>query len=119
MQWFNNLKIGVRLAVGFGLVLILTATLAVIGITRMSAIKKDFNTVVKANNVKMACANELRGDLNIVARAVRNVIIQTDVAFQQKQKDRIAEARKDANEKLQKLESLVVTDEGKKTDGRN
>ena len=114
MQWFNNLKIGVRLAVGFGLILILTATLAVIGITRMSAIKKDFNTVVKANNVKMACANSMRGNLNIVARSVRNMIIQTDAAFQQKQKERIVEARKNYDEMTTKLSSLIVTEKAKK-----
>jgi methyl-accepting chemotaxis protein len=114
MQWFNNLKIGVRLAVGFGLVLILTATLAIIGITRMSAIKKDFNTVVKANNVKIACANSMRGQLNVVARAVRNIILQSDAAFQQKQKDRIVEARKNYDEMTTKLSSLVVTEKAKK-----
>jgi methyl-accepting chemotaxis protein len=114
MQWFNNMKIGARLGLGFGLVLILTATLAVIGITRMSAIKKDFNTVVKANNVKIACANGTLGQLNIIARAVRNMIIQSDADFLQKQKDRIVEARKNYDELSTKLSSLVVTEKAKK-----
>ena len=114
MNWFNDRKIGTRLALGFGLVLILTVTLAIIGIMNMAAIKKDFNTVVKANNVKIAMANGMRGNLNIVARSVRNLIIQTDAAFQQKQKDRIAEARKTSDELTSKLSALVVTEKAKK-----
>ena len=53
----QRFEIGVRLGLGFGLVLVLTATLAVLGITRMAAIKKDFNTIVKSNNVKISMAN--------------------------------------------------------------
>jgi len=114
MQWFNNLKIGVRLGFGFGFILILTASLAFVGISRLAAIKKDFNTVVKANNVKIAMANGMRGQLNTVARAVRNMILQSDAAFQKKQHERIIEARKNYDEMSGKLQSLVVTEKAKK-----
>jgi len=114
MQWFSNLKIGVRLGLGFALVLVMTASLAVIGIRDMTAIKKDFNTVVKGHNVKIALANGMQVQLDTVARAVRNIIIQNDAGFRQKQKERIAEARKGYDEAASKLGSLVTTEKGKK-----
>ena len=114
MQWFNNLKIGVRLGLGFGFILVMTANLTFVGISRMAAIKKDFNTVVKANNVKIAQASNMRGHLNDVARAVRNMVIQKDPAFLQKQKEKIAEARKGEDEATSKLSALIVTEKAKK-----
>jgi len=114
MQWFSNLKIGVRLGLGFGLVLIMTASLAVVGITRMAAIKKDFNAVANVNNAKIALSNDMRGQLNIIARAVRNIVILSDPASQAKEKERIAEARKNMDEKANKLSSLLVTEKAKK-----
>jgi methyl-accepting chemotaxis protein len=114
MQWFSNLKIGVRLGLGFGLVMILTASMAVVGITRMAAIKNDFTTVVKVNNVKIALANGMRGELNLVARGVRDIVVQTDAAYAQKQSERISEAREKYDGFNNKLTSLLVTDKAKK-----
>ena len=114
MQWFSNLKIGVRLGLGFALVLVMTASLAVVGIVNMKSIKKDFNTVVKGHNVKIAAANSILGDLNIVGRSVRNIIIQNDAGFRQKQKDRIAEASKNYDVGTSKLSSLITSEKGKK-----
>ena len=114
MQWFNNLKISVRLGLGFGVILIMTASLALVGLSRMAAINKDFKTVVKENNVKIAMASDMRGHLNDVARAVRNMIIQKDPAFLQKQKEKVVEARKGEDEATSKLSSLIVTEKAKK-----
>src|SRR6266567_4706497 len=114
MQWFSDLRIGARLGFGFALVLVMTASVALVGISRMSAIKKDFNTVVKSNNVKIAMANGMRGQLNLVARASRNIILQKDPVYVQKQVERLTEARKKYDEMSTKLSSLIITEKAKK-----
>jgi len=42
---FKNMKIGVRLGVGFGLVVVLMVAIAVIGITRMAVLNESLENV--------------------------------------------------------------------------
>ena len=55
---FKNLKIGVRLAVGFAVTLILLIAVGAIGIDRVGELKAQINGLVKSNNAKTRLANE-------------------------------------------------------------
>ncbi len=72
---FKNMKIGTRLGLGFGLVLLLLSVIAFVGITRLSAVQDNFDVVVNENNVKIKAISNMRDSLNISARSVRNMII--------------------------------------------
>ena len=111
---FNNMKIGNRLGAAFGLLLILMAVLSFVGITRMAGIKANLDSVVTDNNVKTAAANAMRGHLNVVARAVRNIIIYKEPADKQQQKERIVDARKKYNEQSEIIGKLITTEADKK-----
>jgi methyl-accepting chemotaxis protein len=114
MNWLNDLKLRTRLILGFALVLVLTVALGVMAITKMEAIRLDFNKVVKENNVKISTANAMRGELNIVARTIRNIVIQGDPVYLQKQVERLAESRKNYGEQSNKLTSLISSEKAKK-----
>lgn len=111
---FKNMKIGMRLGLGFAIVLVLMAVLAYAGITRMSAIKGSLDVIVNKNNVKTSLATSMRNQVNIIARAVRNVVLLTEDADMKLEVERIQGARARYKEQRDKLEGLLFTDEGKK-----
>ena len=111
---FKNMKIGTRLGLGFAIVLVLLAVIAFLGITRMQSVKHNFDIVVNENNVKIALSNSMRGQINIIARAVRNLALLTDETLMLKEKDRIQDARAKYNEQRDKLDGMLKSEEAKK-----
>ncbi|WP_417582158.1 methyl-accepting chemotaxis protein [Nitrincola sp.] len=107
---FKNMKIGTRLGLGFGLVLLLLSIIAFIGITRLSAVQHNFDVVVNENNVKIDAVNDMRGSVNIVARAVRNMIIYNNAEDMKVQHERVVVARNNYNNSRETLSSLLSTD---------
>jgi len=110
----NNMKIGSRLGAAFALVLLLTAAVAVFGITRMASIQANFDKVVKESNITVALVNGMTNQVNVLARTVRNVVLLTDMADMRKEVERIQEARAKYQEMSDKLDKLILSDEGKK-----
>src|SRR5665647_3836692 len=94
---FGNLKIGTRLGLAFGTVLLLLAGIAYISWSSLAATKAQVDKITNENNVRIALANKMQGNINLVARSVRNYILYTDKAERQKEVERIAAARKDFN----------------------
>ena len=111
---FKNLKIGARLGIAFAVILAMMAVLAYVGITRMAAIKANLDIVVNENNVKTQLANDMRGQINIIARSVRNVALITEDEGMKKESDRIVEARAKYKEMRDKLSALLKTEAAKK-----
>ena len=72
---FGNLKIGVRLAIGFALTLALLIVVAVLGVTRINALSTQVNTLVKDQYPKTVAANDMVGSINLIARRLRNAYI--------------------------------------------
>src|SRR4051812_42262255 len=91
----SNLKIGVRLGLGFGMVLTLMMALALIGVFRMAQIEKSLETIVGENNSKIKAIGEMRQDVMIVSVAVRNMALLTGEDQIKDEADRIADARDD------------------------
>jgi hypothetical protein len=56
----ERLKIGTRLAVGFGLVSLVLAAVVVTGVTRLAALDDDIKTITRTNNVEMRHASEMQ-----------------------------------------------------------
>jgi methyl-accepting chemotaxis protein len=110
----TNLKIGVRLGISFATVLLLMVAIAYIGVSRMQSTKHYFDQATQENNVKIALANEMRGHINVIARAVRNMALATDPAEIKKENARVQDARAKYNEVRDKLQNLIVTAEARK-----
>ncbi len=71
----KNLKVGIRLALGFGLVLILLGAVAWFGVSRMAIIQYHLELITKDDAVKVTYANEMRRDVLDEAVAMRNVVL--------------------------------------------
>jgi len=109
----KNLKIGVRLGVGFGVVVLLLIGITFLGITRLAILSEGTNQIVKDSYPKVLLAQEVLNANNQVARSVRNVMLATDPALIAKEQGVILEKRKEIGETLGKIEKLLNTDKGK------
>ncbi len=114
---FNNLKIGVRLGIGFGITLILLIAVTVIGYTRISSLNDSIDKLVNDRFPKTVQANDILDAINTVARLLRNAYIYTG-AEQQKTLDGIPAQRKVISDNLEKLEKTIKSDKGKEIMGR-
>jgi methyl-accepting chemotaxis protein len=108
----NNLKIGVRLGIGFAITLALLITIAVVGVTRISALNGEIESLVNDQFPKTVLANDMIDAINTIARRLRNAYIFTG-AESQKELDAIPEQRKVISERIEKLEKVVTSDKGK------
>jgi len=87
VAWFENLRVGARMAWGFSLVLVTLIGLTVLGTFRVSSINGSLTTIGDVNSVKQRYAINFRGSVHDRAIAVRDVVLETDksaVAVQQK-----------------------------------
>jgi methyl-accepting chemotaxis protein len=75
VNFIKNLKIGARLAVGFGFVLVLLIAIAYVAITRINSLNAATDEIVKDRYVKVNLATTIRGGVNVQARFLRNAII--------------------------------------------
>jgi len=110
---FKNLKIGMRLGLGFGLVLLLLAAIAAIAVLRVSELNTSIEVVVKDAMPKTVMANNLIGNAADVSEAVRNLILSADGKQQKEEMGTIAKARVSNTEIYAKLNTLVVSEKGK------
>lgn len=109
---FNNLKIGVRLGIGFAITLALLITIASVSYLRMNALSENVESMVNDRFPKTVQANSLIDALNSIARQLRNAYIYTG-AEQQKSLDAIPAERKVISENLDKLDKTIRSEKGK------
>jgi methyl-accepting chemotaxis protein len=110
---FRNLKVGARLALGFGLVVALLIVVAFIAITRIRSINATMDKILNDRYAKVALATEIVGKVNVQARFLRNAIIGAKDPNEVKTSlDRVDEAAKQNTELMDKLKALVNTPKG-------
>jgi methyl-accepting chemotaxis protein len=56
----NNIKIGLRLALGFGMLLALLVLVTATGLNNMKALNDTVADIVDRNNVRLQAANDMR-----------------------------------------------------------
>ena len=110
---FKHMKIGVRLGLAFGIVLLLMLVTIFVGMTRMEKIDQRLQTIVDDNIVKLNLLGEMRTDLRDTAIAARDCLLMTDPAAKQDEAQRVKNYRASYNETAQKLAALVTSADGK------
>ena len=74
---FNNLKIGVRLGLGFAFVLLMLAAISILSITRINELNAGINDLAEGRIPKIVMADELSLNVQLIGRGVRNMIMTT------------------------------------------
>jgi len=112
MNFIKNMKLGLRLGVGFGIVLILMLTLGAISYQRLGDLNAEIKDMTNVSFPKTVQANNVIDSINAIARHLRNGFIYSG-AEQQKSIDSIAPERKKINENLEKLDKSITSVKGR------
>ncbi|QEM67991.1 HAMP domain-containing protein [Geobacter sp. FeAm09] len=112
----NNMKIGKRLALGFGIVLALMLALTWIGISNMGQIQGKLERIVKVNNERFELANDMLNNIFEVSLNLRNVIIDESSEKRQGYYKSSQEQREKYNEGFKKIEGMTTKDDQKGLD---
>ncbi|MDD5250968.1 MAG: methyl-accepting chemotaxis protein [Rhodocyclaceae bacterium] len=115
---FKNLKIGMRLGLGFGFVLILLAAISTIAYVRVGNLDRQIDDLVNDKFPKTVWANNVNANINVIARALRNSLLVKSPEEAGKELARVDAARKAIVENIEKLEKTIRSEEGKKSLGK-
>ena len=103
---FSDLKVGTRLGIAFGAVLLLLAVTLVTGITRMSVVNDHLHAITDENNVESRDAKEIRANAFQIGLTVRDLIIETDVTKLKSQREELSTLAHSLDERIDKLDQL-------------
>ena len=109
---FKNLKIGVRLGLGFGLVLVLLGIIAALGITRMALINDSVVNITKDKWPKIVLLQEGLAGTNDIAVGMRNLALADTKESRQVAKDRILAGRANIGKAWEALKPLLTQPKG-------
>jgi len=109
----KNLKIGMRLGVGFAVITLFLMVVGIYSIVKMDQMDTLIGNMVEDKYPKAVMLDDIRNNLNIVARAVRNMIILDDKEETKRSMKMIADAREGVNKDLEQLAKIVHSDTGK------
>lgn len=110
---FANMKIGKRMALGFGMLLVIMLVLIWEGVHSMAGVQEHLERIVTVNNVRLErCADIDDSVMNIFVN-LRNILINKDPDKRQEYQQRIAKFREEYASNLKKVEELTSSDDKK------
>ncbi|MBK7500154.1 MAG: MCP four helix bundle domain-containing protein [Ignavibacteriales bacterium] len=114
----NNLKIGTKLAVGFGVALFTILILNVISLTNLGSMDDSIEDIVHDKFPKTVWANEIIDAINDNSRAIRNVFLLNDPDQIAEEMSRLTKAKVLVDARQDSLDRTVLSEEGKKLVGK-
>ena len=108
----KKMNIGTRLSLGFGIILILMIGQGIFAINRLHIIDDDVNQLVNNRWPKVIMLNTIQKQINVVARALRNMLLTDDTTVRQKESDRIVEAEQKIDKVIDGLSKTVKMEPG-------
>lgn len=110
---FKNMKISMRLGLGFGLLLLIMSTIIGVGVYQLSQVNSIANRMATQDWIKAVLANDITHLANDNGRASYALFLVKDPDKISKIKQRINTNVVDINAKVEQLEKMIGSDEGK------
>ena len=110
---FANIKIGLRLAAGFGSVLLLMAALTLVGLNGMATVDGKLNEIVGDNMYKIGLVNDMAEAVHVVTRITRTIVLLDDKDAQAAERRKLDAARQKYNDAFNALEKTSASEKGK------
>jgi len=109
----DKLKVSTRLSLGFGILILLMLIMGATALVKVSAVHQAFKLVVDDRVPKVAEINDIKGDVNQIARSMRNMVILSDAAEIKKELAKVEAAREANAQRLDRLRVRITTEQGK------
>jgi methyl-accepting chemotaxis protein len=110
----KTLKVGTRLGLAFGLVLLITAAIAAIGVWRLGTLNDTTQHIATTEMQRSSLAQQFRTNINVNLVRAQAALQTSDPAFLESLKTESAATMANTAEILKKLEALVADDKGRK-----
>ncbi|WP_374538502.1 methyl-accepting chemotaxis protein [Chitinimonas taiwanensis] len=109
----KNWKIGVRLGLGFGVVLILLIGMTVLSLSRMAAMADNLDEIGNERATQLRMANDIIDAVNMRVISLRDIILRTDEAGINQAKETNAKGRQAFDDNYKQLRDRVRSEEAK------
>jgi methyl-accepting chemotaxis protein len=106
------MKVATKLALGFGVLIIMLAVVSFIGISRMQQINNSMDQVMEERWPRAEMANSIVERANTIAIALRNMMLTSNVQDRAQQKELILETRTGLGATVEKLKTVLNTPKG-------
>ena len=110
---FKNMKVGLRLGLGFGITLIFLTAVTAISYVNFRSLNGQVSYLVKNLFPKTVWANNVNEGINQIARSMRNTLLMTDAGQIQGEFKVIEASRGKMKENLEKLQASITSEKGK------
>ncbi|MGC9196892.1 MAG: MCP four helix bundle domain-containing protein, partial [Syntrophobacteraceae bacterium] len=109
----KDMKIGLRMALAFGVLLVVMTAMAIFAISRLGTVNTTLNSITTDRWPKTVLANQMVQDINLAATGLRNALSATDSggATEELEKSRVSNARISSN--IEQLSKSIKSEEGK------
>ncbi|MBQ5941518.1 methyl-accepting chemotaxis protein [Massilia sp. AB1] len=108
-----NLKIGKRLALGFGIVCAMLVLMVALSNAMLARVNAGTDEIVNGRMPKIEMTGQMQADINDIAIAIRNMMLTDDPADRQKLAEEVIEHRRSMNAILAELDKSLVSARGK------
>ncbi|MBO9537245.1 methyl-accepting chemotaxis protein [Herbaspirillum sp.] len=109
----KNTKIGIRLAMGFAVMVILLVGIGTLCLTRMAELNRQMHSVTQSAYPKTVMANDIILQENIILRSMRNLVLMTDPEQLKQQHEAIASAIKNIAGDMDGLDKSIASAKGR------
>jgi methyl-accepting chemotaxis protein len=103
----KNLKIGVRLTIGFGIVLALLVTGATFGLRQVAKLNERVEFITSVDEGKLLALSKVQFAVGLRAIAARNLVLVTDPVQQKGDIELVTKAQKDIDSGMTELTALM------------
>ena len=108
-----KLKVGGRLGIAFSVVILFGGLVAGVGLWKMREIQGGVDRIVGTYQAEIEAASTMAEQVHIVSRVIRTAALLDQDGERRAQAEKIARARKDYDQALRRIESLVVSAEAR------
>jgi signal transduction histidine kinase len=109
----SKLKLGHRLAIGYGIVVTLMIAVTIVGVDKLAVLNETSDDALKDKYPKTVLVTLVTNDLSTIARAMRNTLIMSDRQQLDAELADIDRARDRMTSSLEQLESSIKDDKGR------
>lgn len=113
MAFLPNIKIGTRLALGFGFVIVAGLLGAGYGRTALSDVGREVRLLNEDRVVKVLLARDLRDNALLIAERARNVVMLSDAAAMAAEVKQIESIRAANGQLIERLDAIVTSEKGR------